>query len=167
MQEQYYEFQKTRSGRNVQWSAMIWKLFGTLEYSFGLRIWVHLMWSQECMPLNLNVVPPFSCSPFIFCCNIIHQFSEKLIGITVTLVILSVYAVKTLLIFPNSCKVIESFEVFASFPKYRGSFSDILPFCFVLQSWRSKFALLSLSPRLFWIFFLSLVAGYRSAFKLD
>lgn len=152
MQEQHYEFQITRGGRNVQRSAMVWKLFGTLEYSFGLSIWVHLMWSQEGMPLNLSLVLPFRCCPFIFCCNIIHQFSERFLGVTVTLVILSVYAVNTLLIFPNSCKVIESFEVFTSFPKYRGLFSGILPICFVLQFWRLKFTFLSLSPTLFWIF---------------
>lgn len=152
VQEQYYEFQIARGGRNVQRSAVIWKVFGTLEYAFCLSVWVHLMWSQECMLLISNVVLPFRCSPFIFCCNIIHHFSEKFLGVTVTLVILSVYAVKTVDIFPSSCKVIESFEVFASFPKYRGLFSDILPFCFILQSWRLKFSFLSLSPTLVWFF---------------
>lgn len=125
-----------------------------------------IMSSQECVPLNLYVVLLFRCCLFIFYFNILH-FSEKFLGVTGILAILSVYAVKPLLIYPNSCKMIESFEVVVSFTKCWGLFSDILPLCFSLQTWSLKFTFLYLSPSLSGIYFLILLSGYHSVFKLN
>lgn len=146
-------------------TVTIWKLLGTCDYSLGLGVRVLYNVKPRMCAFKLICCTAFQMLSFHLYFNILH-FSEKFLGVTGILVILSVYAVKPLLIYPNSCKMIESFEVVVSFTKCWGLFSDILPLCFSLQTWSLKFTFLYLSPSLSGIYFL-LLSGYHSVFKLN
>lgn len=134
-------------------TVTIWKLLGTCDYSLGLGVRVLYNVKPRMCAFKLICCTAFQMLSFHLYFNILH-FSEKFLGVTGILVILSVYAVKPLLIYPNSCKMIESFEVVVSFTKCWGLFSDILPLCFSLQTWSLKFTFLYLSPSLSGIYFL-------------